>query len=61
MKEIKKSELEKLYNEMTNRDLAEELGVTTVTLIKYLRESGIHMKGKGSRTATGRKRKVAVL
>lgn len=49
MKEIKKSELEKLYNEMTNKELAEDLGITTVTLIKYLQDAGIRMKGKGKR------------
>lgn len=45
--EITKEELEKKYNAMTNDELCEELGVSKVTLIKYINDLGITPKGKG--------------
>ena len=45
--EITKEELERKYNSMTNDELAQELGVSKVTLIKYINELGIKPKGKG--------------
>lgn len=44
---IKKEDLERLYGSMSNKDLAEKLGVSIVTLLKYLKDSGIELKGKG--------------
>ncbi len=44
---ISKAELEKKYYSMTNGELAEELGVSKVTLIKYISDAGIEPKGKG--------------
>lgn len=46
--EITKEELERKYYSMTNDDLCKELNVSKVTLIKYLKSSGIKLKGKGS-------------
>lgn len=45
---ITKEALEDKYNSMSNDDLAKELGITKVTLIKLLKDSGIPLKGKGN-------------
>ncbi len=48
---ISKKELEKKYNKMNSKDLAKELDITLPTLISYLKEAGIKLKGKGNRKA----------
>lgn len=45
---ITKEALEDKYNSMSNDELAKELGITKVTLIKLLKDSGIPLKGKGN-------------
>ena len=55
--EIKKTDLEKKYYNMTNDDLAAELGIGQVTLVKLLQDSGIKMKGKGRH----RKKKIKII
>lgn len=50
MIEITKNELEKLYRENTNDKVCETLGMSKATLIKYLNEAGIELKGKGNPT-----------
>lgn len=45
---ITKEELERKYRSMKNEDLASELGVSVVTLLKLLDESGIERKGSGN-------------
>lgn len=47
MNNLTKSELERIYYENTNDKAAEILGITKATMIKYIKESGIVMKGKG--------------
>lgn len=44
---INKKELSELYNSMSNKDLAEQLNISIVTLLKLLTDSGIELKGKG--------------
>ncbi len=56
--EITKDELEKLYNTMTNKDLAEKLGISMMTLNKIIKEAGIQGKGKGGGKASERKIRV---
>ena len=48
---ISKKELEEKYNNMNSKELAKELGVTFPTLLNYLKEAGIKLKGKGNRKA----------
>lgn len=48
---ISKKELEEKYNKMKSKELAKELGVTFPTLLNYLKESGIQLKGKGNKKA----------
>jgi len=45
--EISKQELQDLYNSMTNEELCKKLDVSKTTLIKYLTDLEIPMKGKG--------------
>ena len=47
MKRISKEKLQDLYYNHTNEEVANMLGITKVTLIKYVRDAGIPMKGKG--------------
>ncbi len=47
MQKITKQELQKMYDTMKNKDIAEKLGVSTTTLISLLKRAGIKMKGKG--------------
>ncbi|MDC7221590.1 MAG: hypothetical protein PQJ59_16770 [Spirochaetales bacterium] len=47
MKELTKQELEKLYYENTNDEVCRILGITKVTLVKYVKQAGIEPKGKG--------------
>ena len=55
---IEKDELEKMYNSMSNRALSEKLGISIVTLLKILSDSGIELKGKGGGMAAETKVKV---
>jgi len=48
IKEISKKELEGLYRKHTNLKVCEILGVSKVTLIKMIDDSGIEKKGKGN-------------
>jgi len=48
-KKITKSELEKLYQTMTNKDLEKKLNLSHQGLIDLLKSAGIAMKGKGKR------------
>lgn len=45
MKKISKEELKIKYESMTNKELSEELGITIPTLLKYIKENGIELKG----------------
>lgn len=47
MKTITKEELQRMYDTMTNKEIADKLGVSTQTLITTLKKAGIKMKGKG--------------
>ena len=47
MKHISKKELLALYESKTNDEVCKILGISKATLIKYLRESDIPLKGKG--------------
>ena len=47
--EISKQELEKLYNEMTNDELCEKLGISEPTLLRYLENNNILLKGRGQK------------
>ena len=46
MLKITKKELEKKYHESTIQNLSIELGISVPTLMKYLKEAGIPLKGK---------------
>jgi hypothetical protein len=48
MIELTKAELERLYKSENNHFVCEKLKISQPTLIKYLKENGIPMKGKGS-------------
>jgi hypothetical protein len=50
MHKLTKKELESIYYENTNDRACEILGVTKVTLLKYIRLAGIKTKGKGNPT-----------
>ena len=49
MKKISKEELEEIYLNNPISVACEILGVTRVTLIKYVKKAGIKTKGKGNR------------
>lgn len=55
MSELTKEKLEEMYQRMTNKELARELGISHVTLIRYLEDAGVKMKGKGN------KRKIRIV
>ena len=55
--EITKSALEELYRANTNRTVCEQLGISELTLIRYLKDNGIALKGKGA-MAKGTKVKI---
>jgi predicted DNA-binding protein (UPF0251 family) len=61
MIEISKKELEDLYWNNTNEYAAEKLGVSQVTLLRYIDEAGIEHKGKGCGMATDCRRKVRII
>lgn len=48
MKKITRDELEELYRNNTNDDVCAILGVSKVTLLTYLKEAKIKLKGKGN-------------
>ena len=49
MELLKKSKLEKLYRNNPNKVVCEILGISTPTLMSYLKKLGIEPKGKGRR------------
>jgi hypothetical protein len=49
MKQISKTELEELYQSLTNKEVMEVLGVSLQTLLLMLKRAGIKPKGKGNR------------
>lgn len=55
---IKKQELQKMYEKMTNKQVCLQLGITIPTLMKYLKLAGIEKKGSGNRTNTRAKIKI---
>ena len=48
MKSITKEDLEKMYRENTNDEVCRILGISKVTLVSYLNNAGIKLKGKGN-------------
>ena len=46
---MKKDELKKLYETMSNKDLAKKLGISEPTLTRHVKDAGILLKGKGRR------------
>ena len=44
---LTKAELQKMYDTMKNKDIAEKLGVSLPTLTSLLKKAGIKMKGRG--------------
>lgn len=45
--ELTKQKLKELYENNTNSELCKILGVSNVTMLKYLKDAGIQLKGKG--------------
>jgi len=45
--DLTKEELKKMYFSMTNVELCQKLGISKVTLVKYIKDAGITPKGKG--------------
>lgn len=58
IKTISRLELEKLYREKTNIDLAKDFGVSVPTLIKYITESGIELKQKGNHDNSDKRKMI---
>jgi hypothetical protein len=50
--EITKKELEKLYKENSNSAVCKKLGISSPTLILYLKKCNIPLKGKGKKSLT---------
>ena len=48
--EITKKELEKLYKENNNGIVCKKLGISSPTLISYLKKCNIPLKGKGKKS-----------
>lgn len=46
--EISKSDLETLYTHNSNKKVCEILKISPATLLKYLKQAGITLKGKGN-------------
>ena len=61
MKEIKISELKKAYDNNTVVEAAAILGISTRTLDRLVKESGIPRKGKGNPNAKGGGNKVILI
>lgn len=51
---ITKEKLEKLYHSMNNDDLCKKLGISKMTLSKYIKKTGIKPKGKGNRNSSSK-------
>ncbi len=45
---LTKNELEKIYRENSNDDAAKIIGVSVPTMLKYLKDNGIKLKGAGA-------------
>ena len=54
IKKIKKEKLEELYRAFPNKVVCKKLGVTNVTLMKYIRLANITPKGSGNRANRGK-------
>jgi len=50
--EIQKSKLERMYREMTNKEICKKLGITNPTLVSYLKKLDIPLKGRGNNRRT---------
>lgn len=59
IKTISRQELEKLYREKTNIELASDFGVSVPTLIRYITENNIALKQKGNHDNSD-KRKIII-
>lgn len=46
---IDRSELERVYNHLTNLKAAEHFKISPTTLIKLVKEAGIPIKGRGKK------------
>ena len=55
---ISKKELEKIYNEYSNKKAADILEISHSTLLALIKNAGIIQKGKGNRNS---KRKIEVV
>jgi hypothetical protein len=55
MLKITSRELEQLYLENSNKYVCEYLGITTSTLVRYLKRYNIGLKGKGNKTGSNAK------
>ena len=49
MAQITKEQLKEMYKSMTNKELAQKLGITEPTLTATLKKCGIKLKGKGNK------------
>lgn len=59
---ITKKELKELYDNNSNSIVCEKLGITTPTLMRYLKASKISLKGKGGGMAkNGADKKIKVI
>ncbi len=47
--DMTKKKLEEIYNNNTNDKVCEMLGISKATLIKYLNDYNIKLKGKGAK------------
>ncbi len=47
---LTKEELENRYRKTKNKELAEELGISVMTLLKLIDNAGIERKGSGNHT-----------
>jgi predicted site-specific integrase-resolvase len=52
MKKITKKKLIKLYRSKSNSEVCEILGISSATLMKYLKDNDIPLKGSGRRKWT---------
>ena len=46
---LTKEKLQEMYNTKTNEECCASLGVSKATFLKYVKEAGIPLKGKGYR------------
>jgi len=51
---ITKQQLEKIYLENSNKKACEILKITNATLIRYLKQFNIKLKGSGNRNKKGK-------